>query len=87
MIYLDGVSVVIDSQHYVFHGALNAFVADNLAAHLVGGFKESFSWANVVVVWQLFHQYKFHIVKMTVNYGLQLNMKGNACSYGMMMPP
>ena len=44
-LHLDGVSVVIDSQNYVFHGALIAFLADNLAAHLVGGFKESFSWA------------------------------------------
>ena len=40
-LYLDGISVV-DSQHYVFHGALTAFLADNFA---VGGFKENFSWA------------------------------------------
>ena len=42
-LYLDGISVIVDSQHYVFHGALIAFLADNLAAHSVGGFKESFS--------------------------------------------
>ena len=44
-LYLDGISVVVDFQRYVFHGALIAFLADNLAAHSVGGFKESFSWA------------------------------------------
>ena len=44
-LYLDGISVVVDSQRYVFHGALIAFLADNLAAHSVGGFKQSFSWA------------------------------------------
>lgn len=44
-LYLDGIQVDIDSQKYTFHGALIAFLADNLAAHSVGGFKESFSWA------------------------------------------
>ena len=45
-LYIDGVSVDIDSQHYIlFQGVLIAFLADNLAAHSVGGFKESFSRA------------------------------------------
>ena len=36
------------------------------------------------VVWQLFRPYKFLIVGSSVNYGLQLNMKDNVCTYGVM---
>ena len=44
-LYCDGVSVSVDGQERVLHGALLAFLADTLAAHSVGGFKESMSFA------------------------------------------
>ena len=44
-LYLDGITVDIGGKECTFHGGLLAFLADNLAAHLVGGFKGSFSFA------------------------------------------
>ena len=44
-LYLDGVTVTIDSEQCTFHGGLLATLADNLAAHSLGGFKESHSFA------------------------------------------
>ena len=41
-LYLDG---VMSCNGTVFRGALLAFLGDNLASHLVGGFKESISFA------------------------------------------
>lgn len=43
-LHLNGINIV-NSQHYTFCGALIALLADNLATHSVGGFKECFSWA------------------------------------------
>ncbi len=40
-----GISVEYAGKNEVWKGALLAFLADNLAAHEVGGFKESFSFA------------------------------------------
>jgi hypothetical protein len=44
-LYSDGVTLSIGGTERVFYGALLAFLADNLAAHLVGGFKQSMSFA------------------------------------------
>lgn len=41
-LYLDGVSI---SESIAFRGALLAFLGDNLASHLIGGFKEGISFA------------------------------------------
>ena len=44
-LYCDGVTVCVGGQKQTFYGGLLAFLADNLAAHAVGGFKESMSFA------------------------------------------
>lgn len=44
-LYSDGVTLSIGGTERVFYGGLLAFLADNLAAHLVGGFKQSMSFA------------------------------------------
>ena len=44
-LYLEGVSISVNANKKTLHGALLAFLADNLAAHLVGGFKGSMSFA------------------------------------------
>ena len=44
-LYCDGISVSIGGNECKFYGGLVAFLADNLAAHAVGGFKESISFA------------------------------------------
>ena len=44
-LYCDGISVSIGGNECKFYGGLVAFLADNLAAHAVGGFKESMSFA------------------------------------------
>ena len=51
----------------MWRGALIAFLADNLAAHEIGGFKESFSFAGsfAVPAWQL-PLYQEHILMKVV---------------------
>lgn len=44
-LYCDGITIAIGSETHTYFGALLAFLADNLAAHAVGGFKESMSFA------------------------------------------
>lgn len=44
-LYCDGIDVIIAGVNKVFRGALVAFLADTLAAHGVGGFKCSMSFA------------------------------------------
>lgn len=44
-LYCDGINVSIAGQGHVLLGALVAFLADTLAAHSVGGFKESMGFA------------------------------------------
>lgn len=44
-LYCDGISILVGGKERVFYGGLLAFLADNLAAHLVGGFKQSMSFA------------------------------------------
>lgn len=44
-LYCDGLTISVAGQNRVFYGGLLAFLADNLAAHLVGGFKQSMSFA------------------------------------------
>lgn len=44
-LYCDGITVVINRGEHTIHGALLAFLADTLAAHAVGGFKGSMSFA------------------------------------------
>ena len=39
-LYCDGIAVTVGSAKITFFGGLLAFLADNLAAHAVGGFKE-----------------------------------------------
>ena len=39
-LYCDGIAVTVGSAKRTFFGGLLAFLADNLAAHAVGGFKE-----------------------------------------------
>lgn len=41
----DGIEVQFDEEKEVWKGGLLAFLADNLASHELGGFKESFSFA------------------------------------------
>ena len=40
-----GITMQIDGREHTYRGALIAFLADNLASHMLGGFKESFSFA------------------------------------------
>lgn len=40
-----GITVTVNGEAKVYHGALLAFLADNLASHSIGGFKESMSFA------------------------------------------
>lgn len=44
-LYEDGITIQFDGKSEVWRGALLAFLADNLAAHELGGFKESFSFS------------------------------------------
>ena len=44
-LYCNGITVSIGGENRVFYGALLAFLADTLAAHQVGGFKCSMSFA------------------------------------------
>lgn len=44
-LYLDGITVTMDGENRMFYGGLLAMLADNLAAHTLGGFKESHSFA------------------------------------------
>ena len=44
-LYCSGITVSVGGESRVFYGALLAFLADTLAAHLVGGFKCSMSFA------------------------------------------
>ena len=45
-LYLDGIVACVDGEERSFFGGLLAFLADNMqAAHAVGGFKESLSFA------------------------------------------
>ena len=44
-LYIDGIALKIGSVSKTYHGALLAFLADTLAAHQVGGFKGSMSFA------------------------------------------
>ena len=44
-LYLDGMTVNIGGNMHTLHGGLIAFLADTLAAHAVGGFKGSMSFA------------------------------------------
>ena len=41
LLYCDGLSISIGGQETTLYGGLLAFLADNLAAHSIGGFKES----------------------------------------------
>ena len=41
----DGITVSVGGEERNFRGALLVFLADNLASHSLGGFKESFSFA------------------------------------------
>ena len=41
----DGINISVDGIDYHYKGALLAFLADNLASHSIGGFKESMSFA------------------------------------------
>ena len=45
VLYCDGITTRIGSREHTFYGGLLAFLADNLAAHAVGGFKQSMSFA------------------------------------------
>lgn len=44
-LYCNGISITVGSESKVFHGGLIAFWADTLAAHQIGGFKCSMSFA------------------------------------------
>ena len=44
-LYCDGITVTIGLEKRTFFGGLVAFLADNLAAHTLGGFKQSMSFA------------------------------------------
>lgn len=44
-LYCNGLTISVGGVDRVLHGGLLAFLADNLAAHLVGGFKQSMSLA------------------------------------------
>ena len=45
-LYVDGINITVGSTQSKYHGALVAFLADTQAAHKVGGFKGSVSFAN-----------------------------------------
>ena len=45
-LYVDGITVSVDSKQSTYYGALIAFLADTQAAHKVGGFKGSVSFAH-----------------------------------------
>lgn len=45
ILYCDGISVNIGGKEQVLRGGLLAFLADNLASHFVGGFKQSMSFS------------------------------------------
>ena len=45
ILYCDGITVLMNGKEHTIHGALLAFLADTLAAHSVGGFKGSMSFA------------------------------------------
>ena len=45
-LYLDGISVRVGHNTQTFHGGLLAFLANNLAAHAVGGFEKSMSFSS-----------------------------------------
>ena len=41
LLFCDGISVSINGKSSTLYGGLLAFLANNLAAHLIGGFKAS----------------------------------------------
>ena len=43
LLYCDGITVSLGGSERTFYGAVLAFLADTLAAHLLGGFKGSMS--------------------------------------------
>ena len=45
VLYCDGITVSVGGEQHTFYGAVLAFLADTLAAHCLGGFKESMSFA------------------------------------------
>ena len=45
VLYCDGITVSVNGEEHTFYGAVLAFLADTLAAHCLGGFKESMSFA------------------------------------------
>jgi len=45
ILYCNGIDVSVGEKDYTFHGGLLAFLADTAAAHALGGFKESMSFA------------------------------------------
>lgn len=45
VIYCDGITICIKEKQHMLYGGLLAFLVDNLAAHALGGFKESMSFA------------------------------------------
>ena len=45
ILYCNGMDVSVDGKDYTFRGGLLAFLADTAAAHALGGFKESVSFA------------------------------------------
>ena len=44
-LYLDGITVGVDEKQSTYYGGLPVGLADNLAAHALGGFKESHSFS------------------------------------------
>ena len=44
--FVDGITITVDSKASTYYGALIAFLADTQAAHKVGGFKGSVSFAH-----------------------------------------
>lgn len=45
VLYCDGITICTNEKQHTLYGGLLAFLADNLAAHALGGFKESMSFA------------------------------------------
>lgn len=45
ILYCDGITVPVGGKECTFYGAVLAFLADTLAAHSLGGFKQSMSFA------------------------------------------
>ena len=82
-LYLDGITVTIDSKQSTYYGGLLVTLADNLGAHSLGGFKESYSFALRICRTCMItgEQAQSTFSEVTVSLGLVMSMRNSVSFY------